>query len=415
MTKFLASLHSFFYGVRINLLLVLISTASSAYLCETVVITVLSDNPTRIKLAADLGVPFDKRSKHKVITELRRTDSQTFPNVYPSTFIREETELFPLGHLSQARIVVSNESGSWVSFRSDHFGFNNPVWMDYRDTAVVLIGDSYGEGTVDSESNIGAHLNRSGIKTTNLARSGMGPLSELATLREYGESISPKIVLWLYCEKNDLWDLANELGNRTLSRYFFDTTFSQNLQNRQSEIDSLIKATIEQEESDYLSRNRQHTLVRKVRDFLFLTQTRASLWKLIAVSRQHSKFRAHRQLGNFQKILIQAKDLVSSWGGTLYFVYLTHGYNYAPQPRVVQEELRNGGVEWVADNIAQRGRVLEAAKKAEIPLIDTQLVFLSHEDPMALFPLRYWWGHYNESGYRLVADQIFEHIHEDLK
>ena len=51
-----------------------------------------------------------------------------------------------------------------------------------------------------------------------------------------------KNILWIYFEGNDLSDLQNELGSDFLRKYFENLNFSQNLKNKQEQIDSFAKA-----------------------------------------------------------------------------------------------------------------------------------------------------------------------------
>ena len=53
-----------------------------------------------------------------------------------------------------------------------------------------------------------------------------------------------KNILWIYFEGNDLSDLQNELGSDFLRKYFENLNFSQNLKNKQEQIDSFAKAKI---------------------------------------------------------------------------------------------------------------------------------------------------------------------------
>ena len=56
--------------------------------------------------------------------------------------------------------------------------------------------------------------------TLNLGIAGDGPLMMLATMREYLDEINPKIVLWFYCEDNDLVELLGERKTRLLTPLF---------------------------------------------------------------------------------------------------------------------------------------------------------------------------------------------------
>ena len=94
------------------------------------------------------------------------------------------------------------------------------------------------------------------------------------------------------------------------------------------------------------------------------------------------------------EVLLQAKKLVSEWGGNLYFVYLPAGDRYVP------------------GQIGGRGRdaVLQAVNKTGVPVIDLHPALMAQKDPLALFPLRFPWLHFNEEGHRLVAEEVLRAI-----
>lgn len=71
-------------------------------------------------------------------------------------------------------------------------------------------------------------------RTLNLGMGGIGPLHELAILKEYGSVVRPKVVLWVYYEGNDLADLSHEKNG-----FFFAPTsrkvrFKASFQSRQA-------------------------------------------------------------------------------------------------------------------------------------------------------------------------------------
>jgi hypothetical protein len=92
--------------------------------------------------------------------------------------------------------------------------------------------------------------------------------------------------------------------------------------------------------------------------------------------------------------LTQAEALVSSWGGTLYFVYLPSWERYGRDARLAEIE---------------RTATLKLVSALEIPIIDVEPAFHAQRDPLALFPMRTF-GHYNEEGNRLVADTILKSL-----
>jgi hypothetical protein len=92
----------------------------------------------------------------------------------------------------------------------------------------------------------------------------------------------------------------------------------------------------------------------------------------------------------FHDILREARRSVEQWGGRLYFVFLPG---------------------WDGNGLtgSQRQGVLAAATRAGLPVVDLYDDFAAHKDPLSLFPLRLP-GHYNESGNRLVAEEVLRAI-----
>jgi hypothetical protein len=99
-----------------------------------------------------------------------------------------------------------------------------------------------------------------------------------------------------------------------------------------------------------------------------------------------------------RRIVTQVSSRVSSWGGTLVFVYLPARERY---------DGGNLGVEdW------ERSQVLEMVRDRNIPLIDIHPAFAMHRDPLSLFPFRLLY-HYNAAGHRVVADQVLRRIESE--
>ena len=69
----------------------------------------------------------------------------------------------------------------------------------------------------------------------------LGPLIELAGLKEDAEPLRPRTVLWFYWEGNDLLNLESERRSTHLMNYM-DPEYSQGLMARQPEIDRLVRA-----------------------------------------------------------------------------------------------------------------------------------------------------------------------------
>lgn len=129
-----------------------------------------------------------------------------------SVLTLDGTEVFPHGGMSNKVTAYCNESGTHEWYESDEHGFHNPkgVWSAAQ-IDVVAVGDSYTQGhCVASDTNFVALIRQRYPRTLNLGINGQGPLMTLATLRDYGLSLKPKIVLWFFYEGNDMTDLAEE-------------------------------------------------------------------------------------------------------------------------------------------------------------------------------------------------------------
>ena len=99
---------------------------------------------------------------------------------------------------------------------------------------IVAVGNSFTLGyCVPSDKNFVALIRRRYPGTLNLGMPGKGPLQVLATLKEYGVLLKPKLVLWFYSEANSLPELQYEKQSRILMRYL-SGDFTQGLLARQS-------------------------------------------------------------------------------------------------------------------------------------------------------------------------------------
>ena len=96
----------------------------------------------------------------------------------------------------------------------------------------------------------------------------------------------------------------------------------------------------------------------------------------------------------FAEILAQAKARVDTSNGKFFFVYLPAGARYA---NILLPEIK------------QSERVLSIVNSLQIPIIDIRRIFQAQGDPLSLFPFRER-GHYNETGHRLVAEEILKVI-----
>ena len=181
-------------------------------------------------------------------------------------------------------------------------------------------------------------------------------------------------------------NLIEEVKSPFLRKYLNKDGFSQNLISRQEEIDSvLIK---------YVKRERVREMKKKIVDTIKLSKLR-NLIHLLPKNKPKPK---PAPTTIFKDILQQSKQMVSEWGGEIYFVYL---------PSLDSHKLPMFSEE------RNRKIVMQTATELDIPIIDLQNeVFKTHSDPLSLFPFRLA-GHYNAEGYRLMAEAIRKKLDAD--
>ena len=73
-----------------------------------------------------------------------------------------------------------------------------------------------------------------------LGYGGNGPLTALASYREYNRLVNPKVVIWMYFELSDLPDLQKEFTYSEILRSYLNTEFTQDLYKHPKEIDEAL-------------------------------------------------------------------------------------------------------------------------------------------------------------------------------
>tara|TARA_Y100000588_G_scaffold380874_1_gene465471 strand:+ start:1482 stop:1952 length:471 start_codon:yes stop_codon:yes gene_type:complete len=95
----------------------------------------------------------------------------------------------------------------------------------------------------------------------------------------------------------------------------------------------------------------------------------------------------------YKSILERAQNIANLWGGKLYIVYLPSHPDYAVEPPKYRDEL------------------FSTIKELKIQIIDFGDKLEENGDPLAYFPWRLG-GHYNATGYALLAQQIIDEVQE---
>lgn len=379
-------------SIQTTIVTIASSIVIGLYLVELILTFFAFDqSQKRLEAAKELGIEYDQRTKLEVIDSLIAEGIDTVPVIHVANLLEvigtnkeDINQLFPLGGISNKTTVYGNESGEYLIYKSDRYGFHNPdsQW-DFQTIEWLLTGDSFAHGAnVKPGQEIAAQLRSiSDNSAISLGIGGNGPLLEYAALIEYGKILKPKKVLWVYFEGNDLTsNLKIEKSNPLLMQYMKDG-FTQNLINRQEEIDSSLEKYIMKEK---MRAEKQPLLSNHLWIRLHLVR------KLLGVDLEFD-------IPLFSKILTKAKAEVEAWGGEIYFVYLPE-YNRYSSPVLSHDQYK------------RKSEIKKTLKSLDIPVVDIhQEVFFSHPDKLALFPLRIP-GHYNADGYSRVANAIIKAI-----
>jgi len=420
---------------KINLVVLFLALLSSAYGGE-LLLGLINSSPSTLKrpimfdvrdaeekqkeatkLAKQFGVEIDSREGLEVIADLRKQGIDAVPFISPGNnlFIKQSdgeiksainihgTEVMPLSAISNKLTVLCNENGPWITYPADERGFNNPngIWHSSH-VDVAALGDSFAQGyCVPADTSFVGLIRQRYPATVNLGIAGNGPLLMLATVKEYLSLFHPRIVLWFYCEENDLVNLQDEKKSHLLMHYLEDD-FNQGLLAQQDDIDQAIMSDIarqeklEQETRAIRLANR-HKVIPHLVSFIKLSGLRQKLQLVQGVEAQELDVLSEVEGPNmdlFRNILSQAKTGVSDWGGTFFFVYLPSWTHYFDTSVL---------------GVKERTRVLNLVSSLGIPVIDIHLAFQTQSDVRSLFPFRET-GHYNEKGHKIVAEEVFRTI-----
>ena len=254
-------------AIRINIILSIVSSLSAIYIFNLFLsVDAFKPNPTpilktHIQAAIEAGIPFDNRSRMQVINHLREEgidaqsvafpDDAFFSDIVEDFPIQGQEKIWPLSGISEVTTVYCVETGQYMIYKSDKFGFNNPnSAYSQNKTRVILVGDSFTQGAcVPSGEDLGGRLRDLGHNVINLGMGGNGPILQLAGIREYAQKLQPDLVLWILFE-NDLENLIREYQNEILRKYLSQESFTQNLADKQPLIDRFWLAVMECFERD---------------------------------------------------------------------------------------------------------------------------------------------------------------------
>ena len=360
------------------------------------------------------GRPIDKRVQTTVLRDLRAEGVKAFPTFSPTTFLlatekQKDTEwrppmvidgqsILPLTGVANARSIYCNESGQWLIFSSDRFGFNNPdeVW-NQGNRKLAVLGDSFAQGACVAEGRGATDLLRAEYAgTTNLGIGGTGPLLQLAILKEFGPIALPETVVWFFYEGNDLHiNLAIE-GQFAFLKSYLNPNFRQGISRHAQAIDSFLREYIDKHIDQAVSRDTE------------LKSSRVTLGQSLKLTRLRDRLgltscpAKTQDFALLKNIYIEGRRTVEQWGGRLIVVYLPAWGNQCDlfSPAVSRAS-------WIHDGVS------DAAKSAGLEVIDFASRMASEGDPSPYF--FYPGSHYSDQGHALLAETVAQYLRKERK
>ena len=388
------SIISFFINKKIKEYLVIFlgSVFFSVYLFEFYLAynQINKDNQRDLIIKDDfLEIENISLNRFEYFKKYKKKVNNSVVTVGPNYFLtKPESSILPFSGVSDSVTINCIEDGYYSIYKSDRFGFNNPdnEWNN-KNIEYVLLGDSFTHGAcVNRPSDIASVLrNISNTTSLNLGYNGMGPLLQLATLREYTKDINIKKVLWFYYEGNDLTiNLSNELANKKLRKYFLEDNFTQKLKLNQNKINRITNQSIKVQEKQYSETSTSVILIKDILKLKNLRDPRKN------ITNKKIPFE------EFENILKKTKLYLEKKNAELYFIYLPEYQRYKVKKY---------------DN-SNFNKVKKIINKLNIPFIDIKTDIFDEEN-FKYFPKLdqgEYLKHYNALGYRKIAEYIYKNI-----
>jgi hypothetical protein len=357
---------------------------------------------SRKRRAATLGKNFDARLPFEVIDDFARAGVEVYPVIYP-TIIRNfggvkinGRAFLPRNNVANAKVILSNEHGSFPVYDLDELGFPNPkeLLLFSRNIDNLIVGDSFAFGAcAKPEESVGHLLRANYPRTIVLANNGISTLDYLKLISDFAPTLRPKVTFWLHYEMIDLASIRfidpdeyqkGEFSEGPLD-YFANRAF---LSERLSEI---ARKYQEQERAQYAYPGKLRRMISerpKLSSLLSLTW----LYRQIVprpVEVGYWRFPIEEVLAKYGEILSSAQKVLAPWKGKIVFVFLP-GWDAIKNPAWLQSE---------------RLQLLEMVRAMGIPVIDFKHLLVATGRPFDFFPNGVE-GHYTGEGYALLASEL---------
>ena len=317
-----------------------------------------------------------------------------FPKISTDYFMEDKTEIFPIGTISNKKILACNENGYYSHYISDRYGFNNPDqnW-DKKKIDYLILGDSYMEGDcVYYKDTLMGNLKNLNIEKNiiSLGRGGTGTLFQYAALKEYSKNKNVINVLLFYYEGNDLGNIKNEMNFKVLTNYLKDD-YSQNLIHKQKLVNKIILSKVK--ELDIYGKSNQF-YIEEISRFIKLAGIRDTIRYFINFFRNKHK----NDIKQFSYILGEINKFCINNNMNLNIIYIPSYARY------------RGNIEKHEDFL-KYNEVKDLIKNKNINFLDFAKHLRKQIQPLENWPFKNH-GHLNEKGYRELSKFVYNSLNE---
>jgi hypothetical protein len=344
------------------------------------------------------GITYDARVPMEVVRDLQRKGMNAVPGFTLASLADSgvaravrERGLVPLSNVANALVVECNEGIGYLQFHSDERGFNNPPGLSAGPVDVAVIGESLALGHCVAPSTSAVARVRARLpRTADFGIAGSRVLSQLAAFREYVEPLRPAVVVWIV--NVNFAEPRHERAQPILMSYLSDPSFSQNLRERQDEVDSFMREMMlplhEQGDRglrERLDRAASFPLDRVIK----LREVRRAIDFGSATRRPPEA----PDLSTFELAVDRVTGTVSQWGGRVIVVVAPNYDISLGRPQ----------------DVARYEAVLESLEDEPVTVVDGAALFAAEPDYLSLYTLRMD-NHPSERGHAVLGEALLAAI-----
>ncbi len=302
------------------------------------------------------------------------------------------------------------ESGIYhVFYTPDMYGFQDNSNNLYLNSDIVMVGDSFGiSSCVNPPYTMKFQLEKIlKKKILNLSFQGTGPITQMKIVAKYAANTNFNTFIWFYYEGNDWSEILKSINTNLFIKeaYVLENLFLKknyvpreegiNILNSQKDVMVDYKALLanqiklKKHKIDYKWQNEKFVIFK-----IFLAEKLRGLSSLIKYFKNYPKLQGYQQ---YDRAVYEMNIFLNNKMIKKKYIYYLPKYTRLSHKNKNHPEVKNLN--------KQKEMVKLTANKYDFEFIDGSEFFHNRSDPLDIFHYRLP-GHYNEHGYKLLAEHI---------